>query len=103
MKDSLRRHRDLGAEWELAQLVGTAAGVAAGLGKPERAMKLAGASAAHRERIGVSLPPIQSEWFEKMITPARQVLACGTQTRQWDEGQSMTLDRAVNYVLEEIT
>ncbi|MEM7125567.1 MAG: tetratricopeptide repeat protein [Chloroflexota bacterium] len=100
VKECLQRHRELDAEWELAQMVGTAAGVAAGFGQHERAICLAGASAAHRERIGVSLPPIQSERFEQMIVSARQALDESTQARLWDEGLSMTLDQAVNYALE---
>lgn len=99
VKESLQRYRDLGFEWELALTIGNAAGVAAGLGQPERSIRLAGASAAHRERIGVSLPPVFKARFERMIVSARQALAESVQTRVWEEGQTMTLEQATEYAL----
>jgi hypothetical protein len=99
VKESLQRYRDLGFEWELALTIGNAAGVAAGLGQPERSIRLAGASAAHRERIGVSLPPVFKARFERMIASARQALAESAQTRVWEEGQTMTLEQATEYAL----
>ena len=98
--ESLQRYRELGFEWELALTVGNAAGVAAGLGQPERAVRLAGASAAHRERISVSLPPMFKERFERMIGPARKVLDETSQTLAWEEGAAMTLEQAVKYALD---
>jgi non-specific serine/threonine protein kinase len=99
MQESLQRYRDLGLEWELAITIGNAAGVAAGLGQPERSIRLAGASAAHRERIGVSMPPVFKARFERMIVSARQSLAESVQTRVWEEGQTMTLEQATEYAL----
>jgi tetratricopeptide (TPR) repeat protein len=99
VKESLQRYRNLGFEWELAGIIGTAAGVAAGLGQAEHAIRLAGASAAHRERIDVSLPPAFKARFEQMIAPARQALAESVQVRLWEEGQAMTLEQATEYAL----
>ncbi|MEZ4736962.1 MAG: GNAT family N-acetyltransferase [Caldilineaceae bacterium] len=100
VKESLQRYRALNYEWDLAQTIGNAAGVAAGFGQFKRAMRLAGASAAHRARIGVSLPPIQNQRFEQMIVSARQALTEEIQKTLWAEGQAMTLDEAVEYALE---
>lgn len=101
VKEALQRYRDLGLEWELVGTIGIAAGVAAGLGQPERSIRLAGASAAHRERIGVSMPPAFKARFEEMIASARQSLAESVQTRAWEEGQTMTLEQATEYALSD--
>lgn len=100
VKESLQRYRALNYEWDLAQTIGNAAGVAAGFGQFKRAIRLAGASASHRARIGVSLPPIQNQRFEQMIVSARQALNEEIQKTLWAEGQAMTLDEAVEYALE---
>lgn len=99
VRESLQRYRDLGLEWELVGIIGIAAGVAGGLGQPERAIRLASASAAHRERIGVSLPPVFKARFEQVIASARQSLPASVQTRIWEEGRAMTLEQATEYAL----
>jgi hypothetical protein len=99
MQECLQRYRDLGLEWELALAIGNAAGVAAGLGQPERSIRLASASTAHRERIGVSMPPEFKARFERMIMPARQALVESAQTKAWEEGQTMTLEQSADYAL----
>lgn len=99
VKEGLRRYRDLDLEWEWVGTIGIAAGVAAGLGQPERSLRLAGASAAHRERMGVSMPPEFKARFERMIASARQALAEPVQARLWEEGQAMTLEQATEYAL----
>jgi non-specific serine/threonine protein kinase len=99
VQESLQRYRDLNLEWELALTIGNAAGVAAGLGQLERSIRLAGASAAHRERIGVSLPPAFKDRFERIIESARQALAESAQAKVWEEGQAMTLEQAAEYAL----
>ncbi len=102
-QESLQRYRDLGLEWELVGAIGIAAGVTAGLGQPERSIRLAGASAAQRERMGVSLPPLFKARFERMIASARQALPEPVQTKAWEEGQSMSLEQAVEYALSNST
>jgi hypothetical protein len=99
MKESLHSCQKQKSEWGLALALGTAAGVAAGVGQSERAIRLASASAAHRKRIGISLPPVFEERFERMIASARQALAESVQTRLWEEGQTMTLEQAIEYAL----
>ena len=102
VKESLHRYQDLGFEWELALTIGNAAGVAAGLGQPECSIRLAGASTAHRERIGVSLPPVFKARFERMIVPARRELDETAQTLAWEEGMTMTLQQAVECALDNL-
>lgn len=99
VKESLHLYQALNFEWDLALTIGNASGVAAGFGQARRAIRLAGASAAHRERIGVSLPPMFKERFERMIESARQKLDQSEQETAWREGQEMTLEYAVEDAL----
>ncbi|MEZ4663665.1 MAG: tetratricopeptide repeat protein [Caldilineaceae bacterium] len=55
VKESLQLYQELAFEWDLALMIGNASGVAAGLGQAKRAIRLAGASAAHREILRVLL------------------------------------------------
>jgi tetratricopeptide (TPR) repeat protein len=99
--DSLRSYRELGIVYAQAQALGAAAGVAAGTDRPERALRLAGASDTHCAVIGVSQPAIYAERTERMIERARQKLGEATQATLWAEGQAMPLEQAVAYALEE--
>lgn len=99
VQESLHLYQALAFEWDLALTIGNASGVAAGFGQARRAIRLAGASAAHRERIGVSLPPMFKERFERMVEPARQKLDQLEQESAWRQGQEMTLEQAVEYAL----
>jgi tetratricopeptide (TPR) repeat protein len=99
--DSLRRYRALGFVYDMALSLGREAGIAAGIGQPERALRLAGASAAHCDRIGVSQPAVFRQRGELMIARARQALSPATQEALWAEGQTMTLEQAVADALRE--
>lgn len=99
--ESLRIYWGLGFEWDMALSLGRAAGIAAGNNQSERALRLAGASAAQCARIGVSMPKIFHERSERMIERARRALDEATQEALWKEGQEMTMEQAVAYALEE--
>jgi tetratricopeptide (TPR) repeat protein len=101
VEESLRRYRALEMRWEMAFTLGRVGGVAAGNGHRERALRLGGASAAHREAIGVTLPPIYGDHFDRMLEPARAALDATAQATAWDAGRAMTLEEAVAYALEE--
>ena len=99
--ESLRIYRGLGFEWDMALSLGRAAGIAAGTAQSERALRLAGASAAQCASIGVSMPQLFHERSEQMIERARRALDEETQEALWREGQEMPLEQAVAYALEE--
>jgi tetratricopeptide (TPR) repeat protein len=101
VNESLRIYQELGFEWDMALSLGRAAGIAAGTNQNERALRLAGASAAHCARIGVSLPQLFHARHEKMIEHARRTLDEATQEALWREGQEMPMEKAVSYALEE--
>ncbi len=102
IEESLRRYWELGADYDLAVSLWRVAGVAAGLGHPEQALRLAGASAVQMAAIGVSQPPAFQERYEQMLEPARAVLNEAAQTALWEEGQAMTLEQTIVYALEEL-
>lgn len=99
VKDSLGRYSELDFQWDLALTIGIAAGVAAAQGQFDRAVRLAAASAAHRERIGVSLPDKFKSRFERIEAAALNGLNEEHHSRVWAAGQEMTLAKAVDYAL----
>jgi hypothetical protein len=99
--ESLRIYQALGFVYDMALSLGRAAGIAAGTNHPERALRLAGASAAHCASVGVSQPHIFQERSKRMIERARQALNETTQAACWAEGQAMPLAQAVTYALDE--
>ena len=100
--ESLQIYRTLGYPYDMALSLGRAAGIAAGTGQPERALRLAGASAAHCASIGVSQPPLFHERSKRMIASAREALSEAAQAACWAEGQALLLEQAAVYALEEI-
>ena len=101
--DSLRRYQELGDTYSLVLSIWRAAGVAAGSGRPERALLLAGASSGQSDAIGVSQPEVFQARRESMLEPARRVLDPSRQASLWEEGQTLTLEQAIASALEELT
>lgn len=97
--DTLRRYSEHGSQWDLALTIGSAAAVAAAQGHFEHAARLAAASAAHRERIGVSLPDVYKNRFKRVEEVALNELNEEQRSMAWIAGQAMTLAEAVDYAL----
>jgi hypothetical protein len=101
VQESLQLYRELGSAYDMALSVERAAGIAAGTDHPERALRLAGASAAHLTALGVSRPRIFQERSERMIEQARRALNEAAQNALWGEGHVLSLEQAVAYALEQ--
>ena len=97
--DGLKRYTELNLEWDLALTLGIAAGIAAAQGDFDRALQLAGASATHRERIGISQMPADQAWFNRVEREARSGLPPREADKIWKEGKTMTLAAAVAFAL----
>jgi hypothetical protein len=69
-------------------------------GQSERALRLAGAASACRERCRQPLRPRDQATLAAKLAPARQALSATLQTAAWMEGQAMTADSALQYALE---
>ena len=70
------------------------------LGRPERAVRLAGAAATLRDKLGGKVPDAFFP-FEDPKDSAAEVLDEETIERLWAEGQSMSVDEALAYAREE--
>ena len=77
------------------------AGPLAQLGEPEKAARLLGASTALMEMIGSKYQPSDLPEFNKYITDVQAQLDEPTFEAAWAEGQSMTIEEAIDYALEE--
>lgn len=73
--------------------------MAAAQGDFERATRLAAASAAHRERIGVTLPEAMKSRFMRIEEVAGSGLDEGQRSLARVTGEAMTLAEAVDFAL----
>jgi DNA-binding CsgD family transcriptional regulator len=75
--------------------------VAGAEGEAERAARLFGAAGALREAIGVPPDPPMRTLEEPYLLEARSKLEEGAWTKAWEEGQAMSMERAIEYALSE--
>ena len=94
LDEALGISRELDDRTAIAYLIEDYAGVAAALGRPERALRLGGFAAALRGLIGAPLPPTEQQRVERMLAPARARLDPITTERAWSigAGHAETLD-----------
>jgi hypothetical protein len=76
------------------------AGVAAIQGQAERAARLFGASHALRLRFGNPIWPVIRPLYERDLAAVREALGDERFAEEWEKGQAMTLERAIEYALE---
>ena len=69
--------------------------MAAVQGRPERAARLLGASAALREEIGAPLSPITQADHDHAVNASREALGEDAFAAAWAEGSAMTLEEAI--------
>ena len=98
---SLEINRQLGDGWAIAYLLEDIAGLAALTGLPERALKLAGAASALRQKTGASLSPNERDKLDKALQATRLRLDEAQQANAWSEGQGMALEEAITYAFLE--
>ena len=76
--------------------------LAAAEGHLVRALRLAGASQSLGVVMGVALPPTYRGRFERSVAAARQALGEAAAGGAWREGQAMSAEQAVAYVMAEL-
>jgi hypothetical protein len=64
-------------------------------GQGERALRLAGAAAALRERIGVPPTPYEGRRLAQSLEQVRQIVSADGRTRAWEEGTGMAIEEAI--------
>jgi DNA-binding CsgD family transcriptional regulator/tetratricopeptide (TPR) repeat protein len=100
-KESLALCREVGDKALVSDRLERLACVAGAGGEAERAARLFGAAGALREAIGVPPDPPMRTLEEPFLLGARSQLEEGAWTKAWEEGQAMSMDRAIDYALSE--
>lgn len=94
--ESLQAFAELGQMRDAANVLDELAGSAAGLAQWERALKLAGAAAALRQRFGAPPSAAAKAKLETSLDPARRSLG-GAATTAWMQGWAMSLEEAIRF------
>jgi predicted ATPase/DNA-binding XRE family transcriptional regulator len=81
-------------------LVGLA-GIAYGVGRAERAVRLCGAAEALSQANSVQMPPSDRLEYGRMVAATRSELEQDRFTRSWQEGRAMSTEQAIEYALQE--
>jgi hypothetical protein len=87
--------RELDHKRGIARLLDCLACLAAAQSAYERSLKLAGAAAALRETLGVSLSPGEQTKLEAKLEPARRSMTNAEGTDIWLEGWALPLEKGV--------
>jgi len=90
---------ELGDIRGVARLLEGFVGLALMQNQPERALRLAGAANALRKEHGVPLPPDEEMRLQRRLEPIRQAMAESTGAATWSDGESMPIERAIEYAL----
>jgi tetratricopeptide (TPR) repeat protein len=98
-KNALAIFHKVGNRRGMARVLDYLAACATYNASPDCAIKLAGAAAAMREKLGISLTPTEHDELDRTIRSACQDLPTPEQTKAWAEGRSMTTDQLLTFVL----
>ena len=93
--DSIRMFQELGHKRGIARVLECFAAGAAAQSRPEQSLRLAGAAAALRQRIGAPLIPVEQSRLEKKLQPARNMLTNAAGLEAWSSGWEMSVEEAV--------
>ena len=97
--ESLGIFRDLAHKRGIARLLDGFACCAAGEGRPDSALMLAGAAAALRQALGTALPGAEQRALERGLAPARSALPDPEGATAWMRGWGMPFEKAVAFAL----
>ena len=92
--------RYVGRAYETAPCLEGLARVAAMQGRPERAARLLGASAALREEMGTPLTPIIRADHDHASETAREALGKVAFEAAWSEGHEMPFEKSITAALD---
>ena len=67
--------------------------------RPDRALRLAGAAAAMREKLGMPPSAAEQKELDQMLRDTRDNLGEAEQMKSWAEGHVMSIDNVLEYVL----
>lgn len=98
-KESLIRWQHEGRQRDIIETLEPMIRLVLVLGQPRHALTLAGATAAHRRKLGLVLPPPAKTLLDQAVAAARQSLTKDIAYADWAAGEAMTLDEAVAQAL----
>jgi DNA-binding CsgD family transcriptional regulator len=99
LRESLLVRRELGSRSGITYSLESIAALAAAESEPLRAIHLAGAAAAVREKIGERLSPMGQSLLEQWLVPLRETLEHDTVRSAWETGRVLSLEQAVELAL----
>jgi tetratricopeptide (TPR) repeat protein len=102
-REALEIFSSLGHRRGMARALEGCACLAMAQGQPERALRLAASAARLRVVISAPLPQAEQSRLEQTLQPAWELLNESEGKRAWDEGSAMSLEKAIQYSLREIT
>lgn len=99
LMDSLSMFRDMAHTFGILRTLDRLAGLAVAQGQMARAVRLLGAVKAMLDARGVQSAVSEQQENESYETTARSVLGPTAFTEEWETGQAMTLEQAMEYAL----
>src|SRR5579864_421982 len=100
-RESIKIFQDLEHKRGVARVLECFAVSAAARSRPEQSLRLAGAAAALRQRIGAPLIPAEQSRVEKKLETARNMLTNASGLEAWSSGWEMSVEEAIQEVLGE--
>src|SRR5262249_59602116 len=97
--EALGMFRALGHRRGIARVLEYLACCAAGQAQPERALILAGAAAALREKLGTPLSAAERAELDQNLHRIRENLSASERADFWTRGRTSTLDEILEYAL----
>jgi predicted ATPase len=98
-REALGIFRDLGHQRGIARVVEHLACCAVFQSQPARAIKLAGAAATLRDRLGTPLSASERHELDQNLQNASQKISAALKADSWAEGRAMTLHQVLVYAL----
>ena len=100
-REALEIFVGLGHRRGMARVLEGSACLAIAQGHAERALKLAAAASHLRQLISTPLPQAEQSKLDQSLLPAWKSLGEAEGKRAWSEGSAMSLEKAIQYSLEE--
>lgn len=101
-EESLTILREMGNKPGIAYALEAFAGLAVAQRQPERATRLWSAAEALREEVGSTQPLSSRTQYDRQVSDFRASLSEESFDAAWAEGRAVTMDKAIEYALEEI-
>ncbi|HWF03063.1 MAG TPA: tetratricopeptide repeat protein [Candidatus Angelobacter sp.] len=100
-REALAMFASLGHQRGVARALEGSACLVLAQGHAARALKLAAAAARLRRLIGAPLPQAEQSKLDQMLLPAWTLISETDGKAAWDEGSALSLEKAIEYSLEE--